>query len=121
METLIEQFRERAKGEKFPGGGIRFLSLPPLSLSPLSLSSSVPLSHSQLSLQHDFFLAADDHLLRVKKAFDEELQKLSMLKPGAAEANVTRNYLDWGWRVATIDESVPKRGHAVCNTISPSR
>ncbi|KAH6889507.1 ATP-dependent protease La [Coprinopsis sp. MPI-PUGE-AT-0042] len=31
----------------------------------------------------------------VKKVFDEELQKLSMLEPGASEANVTRNYLDW--------------------------
>ncbi|TFK27853.1 ATP-dependent protease La [Coprinopsis marcescibilis] len=31
----------------------------------------------------------------VKKVFEEEMTKLSMLEPGASEANVTRNYLDW--------------------------
>lgn len=31
----------------------------------------------------------------VRKVFDEELSKLSQLEPAAAEANVTRNYLDW--------------------------
>jgi len=31
----------------------------------------------------------------VRKVFDEELSKLQHLEPAAAEANVTRNYLDW--------------------------
>lgn len=32
---------------------------------------------------------------QVRKVFDEELSKLAHLEPAAAEANVTRNYLDW--------------------------
>ncbi|EJD45962.1 ATP-dependent protease La [Auricularia subglabra TFB-10046 SS5] len=31
----------------------------------------------------------------VRKVFDEEISKLAQLEPAAAEANVTRNYLDW--------------------------
>lgn len=31
----------------------------------------------------------------VKKVFDEEMNKLSVLEPAGAEFNVTRNYLDW--------------------------
>ncbi|MEZ5597836.1 MAG: endopeptidase La [Pseudomonadales bacterium] len=42
-----------------------------------------------------------------RKRFDEEMEKLAMLDPSAAEWNVTRNYLDWltslPWGVTTRD------------------
>jgi ATP-dependent Lon protease len=38
----------------------------------------------------------------VRKVFDEELNKLTLLEPAASEANVTRNYLEWLTQVSSV-------------------
>ncbi|KTW31527.1 ATP-dependent protease La [Pneumocystis carinii B80] len=42
----------------------------------------------------------------VKKAFDEELNKLIYLEPSASEFNVTRNYLDWLTQIPWGERSI---------------
>jgi len=55
----------------------------------------------------------------VKKRFDEELQKLSMLETGSPEYGVTRNYLDWvtnvPWGVQSVDKLDLKKARRILN------
>jgi len=55
----------------------------------------------------------------VKKRFDEELQKLSMLETGSPEYGVTRNYLDWvtnvPWGVQSKDKLDLKKARRILN------
>jgi len=55
----------------------------------------------------------------VKKRFDEELQKLSVLETGSPEYGVTRNYLDWvtnvPWGVQSEDKLDLKKARRILN------
>ena len=55
----------------------------------------------------------------VKKRFDEELQKMSVLETGSPEYGVTRNYLDWvtqvPWGVHSEDKLDLKKARRILN------